>query len=164
MKLERLIVDANVLIDFCKTEKSVLALVTKHIGKAHVAEPVLAEVHELDRSGAKALGLHVLDVEFSAMSRAAAASVRSPLSFKDWLCLHLAEENAWTCVTNDKRLRVRSHQLTIASPSFACCQPAGVLPSTLKHASAASQLDACDTHTRTSSVAAEVLYMHLASL
>ena len=105
MTLELLIVDANVLIDFCKTEKSVLALVTKHIGKVHVAEPVLAEVNGLDRARAASLGLNVLDVEFSKMSRAAVASVGSPLSFTDWLCLHLAEENGWTCVTNDKRLR-----------------------------------------------------------
>ncbi len=32
MKLELLIIDANVLIDFCKTDPSVLTLVTKHVG------------------------------------------------------------------------------------------------------------------------------------
>jgi len=48
LKLELLIIDANVLIDFCKTDSSVLTLVAKHVGPVHVAEPVLAEVKQLD--------------------------------------------------------------------------------------------------------------------
>jgi rRNA-processing protein FCF1 len=103
--LEILIVDANVLIDFCRTERSVLELVTRHLCTMHVADQVLAEVKQLDRAGAEELGLNVVTVEFPMLQRAAAASVRSPLRFQDWLCLLLAEERAWTCVTNDKRLR-----------------------------------------------------------
>lgn len=105
MKLEILVVDANVLIDFCKTERSVLALVTRHLCTVHVADQVLAEVKQLDRAGADELGINVVTVEFSMLERAAAASVRSPLRFQDWLCLLLAEERSWTCLTNDKRLR-----------------------------------------------------------
>ncbi|HKY37712.1 MAG TPA: hypothetical protein VJN18_17340 [Polyangiaceae bacterium] len=106
MAIEFLIIDANVLIDFCKTDRSVLALVTQHVGTVHVAEPVLAEVKELDRAGAESLGINVLTPEFPMLSSAASASVRSPLRFEDWLCLLIAEEESWTCVTNDKRLRV----------------------------------------------------------
>jgi len=105
VKLEFLIIDANVLIDFCKTERSVLALVTTHVGALHVTEPVLSEVKQLHRASAEALGINVLTVEFSMLSRAAEASVRSPLRFQDWLCLLVAEQRSWTCVTNDKRLR-----------------------------------------------------------
>jgi len=105
VKLEFLIIDANVLIDFCRTERRVLALVTKHVGKVHVAEPVLSEVKQLDRASAETLGINVLTVDFPMLSRAAAASVRSPLRFQDWLCLLVAEQQSWTCVTNDKRLR-----------------------------------------------------------
>jgi hypothetical protein len=94
--IEFLIIDANVLIDFCKTERSVLALVTKHVGTVHVAEPVLAEVKELDRVGAQALGINVLTPEFPLLGRAATASVRSPLRFGDWLCLLIAEQESWT--------------------------------------------------------------------
>jgi len=36
---------------------------------------------------------------------AAMAAVKSPLRFADWLCLLMAKEHAWVCVTNDKRLR-----------------------------------------------------------
>jgi hypothetical protein len=112
--IEFLIIDANVLIDFCKTDRSVLALVTKHVGIVHVAEAVLAEVKELDRAGAEALGINVLTPEFPMLSRAATASVRSPLRFQDWLCLLVAEEESWTCVTNDKRLRVECESRDVA--------------------------------------------------
>jgi predicted nucleic acid-binding protein len=112
--IEFLIIDANVLIDFCKTERSVLALVTKHVGTVHVADPVLAEVKELDRAGAEALGINVLTPEFPMLSRAATASVRSPLRFEDWLCLLIAEEESWTCVTNDKRLRAECETREVA--------------------------------------------------
>jgi predicted nucleic acid-binding protein len=105
VKVDLLIVDANVLIDFCKTERSVLTLITTHVGKVHVADPVLREVKQLDPESAHQLGLHVVQVELATLKRAASASVRSPLRFQDWVCLLLAEEEGWTCVTNDKRLR-----------------------------------------------------------
>ena len=114
MKLELLIIDANVLIDFCKTDAAVLTLVAKHIGTVHVAEPVLAEVRQLDRVTAEGLGVHVVQAEFALLTTAAEASVRSPLRFQDWLCLLLAEQEAWTCVTNDKRLRSECEARTVS--------------------------------------------------
>ncbi len=114
MKLELLIVDANVLIDFCKTDRSVLTLVTKHVGVLHVAEPVLAEAKQLDRVTAEGLGLHVVQPDFALLTKAANASARSPLRFQDWLCLLLAERETWTCVTNDKRLRTECESRTVA--------------------------------------------------
>ena len=105
MKPDILIIDANVLIDFCKTDRSVLALVTRHLATVHVAEQVLEEVEELDRATAVALGISVLTVEYVVLSQAATASVGSPLGFQDWLCLLVAQQNSWICVTNDKRLR-----------------------------------------------------------
>lgn len=105
MELKLFIVDANVLIDFCTTDASVLTLVTKHVGSVHVAEPVLSEVRQLDREKAEALGLCLVMPEVELLKRAGTASVRSPLRFQDWVCLLLAKERDWTCVTNDKRLR-----------------------------------------------------------
>ena len=105
MKIDLLIIDANVLIDFCKTDVSILALVTKHVGTVHVAEPVLAEVKQLDRAAAEGLGLRIVQAEYALLTQAANAGVRSPLGFQDWLCLLLAKQESWTCVTNDKRLR-----------------------------------------------------------
>ncbi len=106
MKLDLLIVDANVLIDFCKTNKGILTLVTTHIGTLNVADPVLAEVKELNRETAAELGLTIVQPDFAMLTQAANAAARSPLRFQDWLCVLLAEQNGWTCVTNDKRLRV----------------------------------------------------------
>lgn len=105
LKIEILIVDANVLIDFCKTDRSILTLVSRHVAAVNVAEPVLDEVKELDRSRAEELGLRVISPDFQHFSEAARLSQRSPLQFQDWLCLLLAEAHGWTCVTNDKRLR-----------------------------------------------------------
>jgi rRNA-processing protein FCF1 len=106
VKIDLLIVDANVLIDFCKTDRTVLTLVTAHVGTVHVAEPVLAEVKELDRATAEGLDLRIVQPDFAMLTRAANAAARSPLRFQDWLCLFLADQEGWTCVTNDKRLRV----------------------------------------------------------
>jgi len=114
VKLELLIVDANVLIDFCKTDRSVLTLVTKHVGVVHVAEPVLSEVRQLDRVTAEGLGLHIVQADFALLTMAATASARSPLRFQDWLCLLLAERETWTCVTNDKRLRTECASRTVS--------------------------------------------------
>jgi rRNA-processing protein FCF1 len=103
--LQLLIVDANVLIDFCKTQPSILALVTQYLGGLHVAAPVLDEVNELDVERAEALGIVVVTPELAMAREAAMAAVKSPLGFADWLCLLLAKEKSWVCVTNDKRLR-----------------------------------------------------------
>jgi hypothetical protein len=94
-KIEVLIIDANVLIDFCKTDESVLALVVKHVATVNVAEPVLEEVSQLDRLRAEALGIRVLCPDYSCLTRAAVASQRSPLRFQDWVCLLLAEDNGF---------------------------------------------------------------------
>ncbi len=115
MALQLLIVDANVLIDFCKTQPSILGLVTRHLGAVHVASPVLDEVDELDVERAEALGIVVETPELAMARDAALAASRSPLSFADWLCLLMAKERSWVCVTNDKRLRAECERREIAA-------------------------------------------------
>jgi len=106
MKSERafLLMDANVLIDFCKSDASVIALVSSEIGTVHIPRPVLEEeVESLQREDWTALGIVAVE---PSLPLAAAAAVRRPgLSFHDMLCLLLAKERGWTCVTNDVRLR-----------------------------------------------------------
>ena len=92
--VEILIVDANVLIDFCQTDPSVLTLVVRHVGVVNVAEPVLEEVDQLDRMTAAALGIRVVTPDFECFTRAAQLAQRSPLQFQDWVCLLLAENQA----------------------------------------------------------------------
>ncbi len=99
-----MIMDACVLIDFIKTDRTVLELVVKHVGPLHVASLVVDEVKEIDDENELiALGLIIVEPE---IEDAYIASVQSgPLSFEDWLCLLTAKRNGFTCVTNDKNLR-----------------------------------------------------------
>lgn len=97
-----LIVDANVLIDYAKSDLSVLTLVTNHIGPIHVPSVVLAEVDQLSENECESLGLIVLEEPVEILL--AAGEKRGALSFEDHVCLLLAKENEWTCVSNDKPL------------------------------------------------------------
>jgi predicted nucleic acid-binding protein len=100
-----LLMDANVLIDFCDTDATVITLISKHIGQVHVPRPILVEeveqIVELDWTE-----LAIIAVEPTLeIALEAAKQPRRGLSFHDHLCLLLARENGWTCVTNDARLR-----------------------------------------------------------
>jgi len=97
------ILDANVLIDFCKSDKSILALISKHVGTIHLASPVLDEVKQLTLEEVSGLHIDLAEPEMDQVTKA--SSRRGPLSFQDHLCLLMADANGWTCVTNDGRLR-----------------------------------------------------------
>jgi hypothetical protein len=103
VSLKLFILDACVLIDFVVTDSSILRLASLHVGDIHVASPVLDEVEQLDESGAVSLGMRV--VHPSLPTAMAAATRRGALSFQDWLCVLMAKEHRWTCVSNDGRLR-----------------------------------------------------------
>ena len=97
-----LIVDANVLIDYANSDLSVLTLVNKHIAPIHVPSVVLDEVEQLSEDDCDSLGLTVLEEPVEILS--AAGEQRGALSFQDHVCLLLAKENEWTCISNDKPL------------------------------------------------------------
>jgi len=98
-----LIVDANVLIDYLDTEPSVLALVAREAGPLFVATEVLAKVDQLDVTLCKELGL---SITVPSLSQLLEAAVRRPgLAFDDVVCLVMARDNGWCCVTNDRALR-----------------------------------------------------------
>lgn len=103
MAHELLILDACVLIDFLAADETVISGITHHIGVVHVASTVVAEVDGLDAVKATELGMRVVDPPFELLTRA--ASHRGRLSFPDHVCLLLAVEQAWTCVSNDGALR-----------------------------------------------------------
>ena len=98
-----LLMDANVLIDYAKTDRQVLALVVQVLGPVFVATPVLDEVRQLTADDARALGLTQVEPETELLL--AAAEVRGKLPFQDHVCLLLARERGWACVTNDKPLQ-----------------------------------------------------------
>ena len=96
--------DANVLIDLCEADRTVIRLISDHVGTVHVPLPVLRE--EVDQIGDDEYAeLGIVPVEPPLQTAAEAATRRDGLSFYDHLCLLLARDNGWTCVTNDGRLR-----------------------------------------------------------
>jgi rRNA-processing protein FCF1 len=97
-----LVVDANVLIDYAQTDRGILALAAQHIGSIHVPRVILDEVEQLSEADCHSLGLTLVDEPLEIL--ATAAETRGALSFEDHVCLLLAKQNRWTCVTNDKRL------------------------------------------------------------
>jgi rRNA-processing protein FCF1 len=98
-----LIVDANVLIDYAATDKSILGLVNRSLGTVCIPRPVLDEVTELSETDCDGLGLRIVDGSVEQLLEA--GRVRGRLSFHDHLCLILAQAEGWTCVTNDRALR-----------------------------------------------------------
>ena len=98
-----LVFDANVLIDYASTDPSVLTLVVDHIGQVHVPRDVLEEVQLLDEEHCARLGMKVAEGTTEQIVEAGAG--RGALSFADWMCLIIARENRWDCVTNDGALR-----------------------------------------------------------
>jgi predicted nucleic acid-binding protein len=98
-----LVLDACVLIDLFDSDPSIIRTISEHVGPVHVASPVFDEVEQIDAVTAESLGLKVVDPSVELAMTAAAQ--RGGLTFQDWLCLLLAKERGWTCVTNDKRLR-----------------------------------------------------------
>lgn len=98
-----LLLDACVVIDFCEADRKLLSLTAKHLGDVFVSATVLAEVDDLDRAGATALGLQVVDPTPEQLHSATVR--RRSLSFVDQINLLLAKENGFICVTNDRALR-----------------------------------------------------------
>ena len=103
MSTRLLILDACVLIDYVDADPSVIGTVTAHVAPTAVVRPVFDEVDQLDEPQAAELGLSILDVDLELAAKAAEAP--SSLSFQDRLCLLIAKEEGWTCVTNDGALR-----------------------------------------------------------
>lgn len=97
-----LIVDANVLIDYAKTDPAILALSARHIGPIHVPAEILAEVKQLDRQACESFGLTVIEEPLEILEEASQKG--GALSFQDHICLSLAKLNGWVCVSNDKPL------------------------------------------------------------
>jgi len=98
-----LVPDANVLIDYAESDREILALIARHVAAIHVPSPVLAEVRRLSFREAVRLGLEI--VEPTLVQATEAARGAGSTSFEDRLCLTVARDNGWACLTNDKALR-----------------------------------------------------------
>jgi hypothetical protein len=102
-----------VLIDYQKSDFSVLGLVNKHVGEVHVLTTILHEVDGLDVDDCERLGLKVTEPELAQVVQA--STRKGQLSFRDHLCLIVAAEEGFVCVTNDKALRRACDQKGVAT-------------------------------------------------
>jgi rRNA-processing protein FCF1 len=98
-----LLVDANVLIDYASSDLNILGLASRHYGSVHVPREILEEARSVQEEDCIRLGLRL--VEATVPQLLEAGQFRGPLSFQDRLCLILARDGGWTCVTNDRALR-----------------------------------------------------------
>lgn len=98
-----LIFDANILIDFFNCDRTVIRLISRHVGQIFLATPVLNEIEQIDESDCSELGITLVEPELEHLMLA--SEDKGPLSFQDKLCLILAKEHGLTCVTNDIPLR-----------------------------------------------------------
>lgn len=104
-------VDANVLIDYLAADATVLQLVSRHIGTVHVPRQVLQEVPRLGADKCERLDLHIVDESLEQLLEA--GQRRGRLSFHDRLCLILARDAGWSCITNDRALRRECTDLSV---------------------------------------------------
>lgn len=98
-----LLLDANVLIDYAKTDDSILQLATQHLGPIYIPDPVVEEVDELRQDDYDRLGLIIVEPTTHQMFAAAIQGWTSKMA--DALCFILAQSNRWICVTSDRRVR-----------------------------------------------------------
>lgn len=100
-----LVLGANVLIDLYTSDSTIIRLINSFIGQLILPEPVLSEVRSINKVDCSELGIVLVEPKLEQVMQA--ASGKGALSFQDNLCLILAKDNGWTCVTNDKLLRQR---------------------------------------------------------
>jgi predicted nucleic acid-binding protein len=99
-----LIMDASVLIDLCAADRTLIALISERIGQIHVPLPLLRdEVPDISEGDCAELGIVAIEPSLEIVTDA--VTRRGGLSFHDRVCLLMAQEQGWTCVTNDAALR-----------------------------------------------------------
>ncbi len=91
--------DACALIDILDANESVLALIVKHVAPVIVPTPVLGEIRQLDERHCTALGLTVLEPSLEQLDEA--ADFHPALSFADMVCLIVARDGNYVCLTSD---------------------------------------------------------------
>lgn len=107
------VVDASVLIDLRATEPGVLALISNHIGKIHVASTMLREeVPDSSPDECDSYSIRVVEPDLDLL-RLATQKIDG-LSFHDRVCMLLAAQHSWVCLTNDVKLRKECKRRSIA--------------------------------------------------
>lgn len=98
------ICDANILIDYAKSNKKILGLITQHLYEIQVPLPIWEEVYDLSNNDAKNLGLNIIEPSL-AQTYEAADMRGGGLSDEDNMCFIVARDRSAICATNEKPLR-----------------------------------------------------------
>ena len=98
-----IISDANILIDYLKTDRDMLRLLSHHLAPLYVADVVAAEVSQLKKHELSSLGITVIETPYSIFAESSDRS--SSISLQDFVSMQIAKEKGWVCATNDKALR-----------------------------------------------------------
>jgi len=101
--LKAVVSDANILIDYIKSNKYILSLSCERLFKIIVPSPILKEIKQLSAEEAVSLGLEVYEPTFKQVTEA--IKRENKLSFQDKLCFIIARDKNCICATNDKVLR-----------------------------------------------------------
>lgn len=102
-KFKKLLLDANVIIDYQSSSMTPLILLNRYVGKAHVLPEIIKEVRGLAITDCERYGFVV--VEGTPEQKITAELEKSMrLSFQDHLCRLVAASSNFVCVTNDKEL------------------------------------------------------------
>lgn len=99
-------IDANVLIDFQSAGIELIGLVVRYLGPLHIPREVLGEVEGLDEDMITSFGATVVEATLEEGTEAAIHQ-HGALSYTDGICLVLAKNRGFTCITNDRALRTR---------------------------------------------------------
>ena len=99
-----LILDTSVVLDYLKSEPSILSLASHRLGECLIASLVLhREIDQLDPVQCEELGIRTVEENQNVITEAATRDGDSGLSFYDWLSILLAKEHGYVVVTNDQR-------------------------------------------------------------
>lgn len=105
------VIDANVLIDYLECAPVVITTVARTLGPVHVPRAVYDEVCDEARfpdrvAVLRQLSLCIHDESTEQLLEAGLlAESHGRLSFQDALCLVVARDLRFSCITNDKPLR-----------------------------------------------------------
>ncbi len=110
-RLEILLADADVLIDYRDSDLTILKLVSEYIGPVRVLREVLDGAPGISDRQCSRLGIQIVQLETELMIEA--NDLPRSLSVEDRFCIIACERNRWTLVTNDRAMRAVGKQRSI---------------------------------------------------
>lgn len=101
MKVEILVTDANVLIDFYQAKPKLLKILCSEF-QVKIPKLVMDEIEEFTALEAIDFGMEIIDSE---IAEPPLENISKKLSFQDKSCISLAKKLNASCLTNDKKLK-----------------------------------------------------------